>query len=351
MPKRFLSIVAATLTWGGCSEPETDWARIPVIEGQQAVDKITAWAENTDFAGQVAFPTTVQWRADIHVKDMPRPLGAPADASATIIMDSTLLGGNRYRSRIVIEIVAADFDNYISIWIESDGEELRLRTRGLDSIGSIRLPFALPDGLRLSADRQDQAVAFVQSLCGSIPGFSQKDSQALLAMSGIGELFHPNNLVRFLGGLASQRSSRWQATSEVVRITFFPLQAASGSSLLNTLEESGLGSSLQQLADLEMTLEFERGSGAFRSLVSSLSYAFEDLPTRGPIQPSLEVSVHMEMRNTQVGAVSFKERDTILDLDNSFDEFWPSVLAAEPLLLQALRDIGNSAAAEDDFSF
>ncbi len=78
---------------------------------------------------------------------------------------------------------------------------------------------------------------------------------------------------------------------------------------------------------------------------------FEDLPTRGSVQPSALVTLHMELRQTEVGAVVFKERDEIFDLDDDFDSYWPTMAAFEPIIVQALQQVEEGIESGEDISF
>ncbi len=351
MNRIFITIAAAAPLIGGCSKAEVDWSQVPVLEGAQAALAIDEWRSGLDSSRELEFPVTVHWEMKFNVKDMPQLLGKPADAFATLVVDSTLLGGNQYRSSLKLEIIAPSFDNYITLWMESDGEELRLHHRGLDSIDTISLPFELPAGLRLSAARQDMVVDFLKRIGSQLPGLSDDESRLLMAMNGLSELYHPDNMLHFLGSDLLQQNSRWQDSGDVALITVALMEAMEDAPNLDELRESGSLDFLSQLSDLELAVEFDRHSGAFKQMRSSFDYDFQGFPTRGETQPSMNVELHLELRNTEVGGLIFKERDKVLDLDDEFDSYWPTVVAAEPLMIQALHSFEDKLESEGDFSF
>jgi hypothetical protein len=351
MKKYLLIWIVGAPLWVACGKTEVEWSNIPMVSGDQAESAIATWKSSLDFSKDLEFPITLHWQMNFTLKDMPQLLGGPVDGFASIVMDSTLLGGNRYRTRAVIEIVVPSFDNYITVWLESDAQELRMQQRGLDSIVPAGLPLEIPAGLRLSADRQVLAFDFLRRIGSHIPGLSESDAKATLALPGACALFHPSNIVRFLGANVMQANNGWRASGESVQITYAPLKAFVTSPAFEGLKSSGTFAFLEKLADMEVVAEFERSSGALRSLDSSFHYAFEDLPTRGSVQPSALVTLHMELRQTEVGAVVFKERDEIFDLDDDFDSYWPTMAAFEPIIVQALQQVEEGIESGEDISF
>jgi hypothetical protein len=318
------------------------------MRGEQAAEALEIWKSSLAKGVETEYPVTVHWELDCTIKNLPQSLGKPIDGLATLVVDSTLLGGNDYRTRFVLEIVAPGFDTFITVWLESDNQELRLRHRGLDSIGTFGLPFAVPSGVRLSADRQTAAVDFLKRI-GEQLAFV--DRSTMESMTGVSELLYPNNMLRFFSNSVFQQLTGWREAEGAVQIRVVPFKPLLESPALAELRTNVLFASVEQLKDVEVVVEFDRASGAFRSIDSSFQFDFDGLPTRGEVQPSLSVALHMELRNTQVGPVTFKARDEIFDLDEGFDNFWPSVIGIEPLLLQSIRQIQEDAAAEEDFSF
>jgi hypothetical protein len=351
MNKLFITMVAAAPLWASCQKAEIDWTTIPIVRGEQATLAFSDWKSSLDSKIEIDFPVTVHWEMDFTAKEVPQPLGEPTNGLATLVVDSTLLGGNNYRSRIVMEIVAPGFDTFITVWLESDSKELRLRHRGLDSIGTMGLPFSLPAGLRLSADRQTSMVDFLKRVGGQMAGMADLDIGALESAQGFSEIFHPNNMLHFLGPGTLQQQTGWCETASAVQVTVVPLKAMVESPVFEEIRSNEMFASLEQLKDVESVVEFDRESGAFRSLDSSFNYNFQGIPTRGETQPSMLVELHMELRNTQVGALSFKSRDEILDLDESFDSYWPTLTAMEPLLLQSFKKAKEDLDSGEDFSF
>lgn len=351
MNKFFITMIAAAPLWGGCQKAEIDWATIPIVRGEQATTALTNWKSSLDSETEIEYPVTVHWELDCTVKNMPQLLGSPTDGLATIVMDSTLLGGNHYRSRFVIEIVAPGFDTFLTVWLESDANELRVRHRGLDSIGTFGLPFDLPSGVRLSADRQIAMVDFLKRIGGQMAGMAGMDIEALQSMQGFSELFHPNNMLHFLGPGTLQEQTGWRETADAVQITVVPLKALVESPAFEEMREHEAFASLEQFKDVESVVEFDRASGAFRSLHSTFNYHFQGMPAREGAQPSLLVEMRMELRNTPVGGLTFKDRDEVLDLDESFDSYWSTLAEMEPLILQAIRKAKDDSEAEEDFSF
>jgi len=351
MKKHFLIMMVGAPLWMACGKAEVEWSNIPLLSGEAANAAIATWKSDLDFSKELEFPITLHWQMNFTLKDMPQLIGRPVDGFASIVVDSTLLGGNNYRSRVVIEIVAPGFDNYITVWLESDAEELRVHHRGLDSILPMGLPIDIPAGLRLSADRQVLAFDFLRRVGSHIPGLSEFDSTATLAMQGMCELYHPNNIARFLGANALQANNGWRESGEVVQVTVAPLMAFVDSQAFEELKSSGTFAFLEQLADMEVVAEFDRNSGAFRNLDSSFHYAFENLPTRGSVQPSMLVTLHMELRHTEVGTVVLNSRNGVLDLDENFDRYWPTMAAFEPIIVQALQQVAEGVESSDDISF
>lgn len=347
----FITMVAVAPLWASCQKAEIDWNIIPIVRGEQAADALENWKASLDTEVELDFPVTVHWEMDFTVKDVPQLLGEPTDGFATLVVDSTLLGGNNYRSRIVAEIVAPGFDTFITIWLESDSNELRVRHRGLDSIGAMGFSFTLPAGLRLSADRQITVVDFLKSVGSQLAGMADLDGNALPSMQGLCEIFHPTNMLHFLGPGTLQLQTGWRETADVVQLTVLPLKALVDSPAFEELRKNEMFAVVEQLEDVESALEFDRATGAFLSLDSSFNFHLDGLPTRGETQPSMLVDLHMELRNTPVGAMSFKSRDGILDLDEGFDDYWPTLAAMEPLLMQSLRDAKDEMESEEDFSF
>jgi hypothetical protein len=340
-------LLAAAPSWASCGDAEVDWDAVPALEDAAAQAALAGWKQGLAAPARLDFPTTTHWKIDVLLKDFPRPLGKAADATASIMLDTTLLGGNRYRSRITLEIISPDFDEYINIWLDSDGEELRIKQRGLDGLG----PFRLPTGLRLSADRQGRLVGMLQRLASSVPGMEPGESAAIVAMDGICEFFHPDNAARFLGTVLQQGLTRWRQADGQVQATFVPLAPLVGAAIGDGVRDDSLLVALEELAKMEAVLEFDRDSGALLRITSGFAVDLPDLPTSRGGRGSMEVQLTMERRSSEVAGVSFTDRDDVLDLDDAFDEYWPAIAALEPAILTAYADFLAGIEAGGDISF
>jgi hypothetical protein len=347
MKKTALVLMAAAPLWAACSDSEVDWGSITALEGATGAEAAVEWRNALDLNRELQYPISIHWDIDVQMKDVPQPLGPAKDGFILASIDSTLFGGNQFRTRCSIEMAAWGRDEFITIHIDSDDKEVRLSHRGIDALG----PFEIPAGMSLSADRLLLVTELIQRLVSNAPGFSADDLEFVGQYEGISDVFHPDNIARLLGPAALQQGCTWRESQSRTQVSFAPLMALANSEVISNLTEGVALPGFEQLSEMEVTVEFDRSSGAFHSLDSSFAYSFDELPLETKKQPSMMVTMHCETRDSEVSPVQFRERDTIISFNEDFDQGWPMIAAMEPAILEAYRKVADDFAESGDFSF
>lgn len=330
-----------------CSDSSVDWNSIAALEGATGAEAALEWRNGLDIKAELQYPITIHWDIDVQLKDVPQPLGPAKDGFILASIDSTLFGGNKFRTRCSIEMAAWGRDEFITLHIDSDDQQVRLSHHGIDSLG----PFEVPAGMSLSADRLALVTGMIQRLMSNAPGFGAEDLEFVGEFAGVSDLFHPDNIARLLGPSALQQGCTWRASEGRTQLSFAPLKALASSDVISQMSEGIVIPGLEQLAEMEITAVFDRSSGAFHSLDSSFAYSFDDLPVDTKKQPSMMVTLHGEIRDSEVAPVQFRERDEILNFNEDFDQSWPMIAVMEPAILEAYRKVAEDFEESGDFSF
>mgnify|MGYP006935312510 CR=1 FL=1 len=347
MKKSALALIAAAPLWAACSDSNVDWNSIAPLEGAVGAEAILEWRNGLDLKAEPKYPITVHWDIDVQLKDVPQPLGAAKDGFILASIDSTMYGGNKFRTRCTVEMAAWGRDEYITLHLDSDDDGIRLSHRGIDSLG----PIEIPTGISLSADRFLLITQMLQRLISQAPGFSEEDLEFVAQFDGVGGVFHPDNLARLLGPGVFQQGGTWRESDSRTQVRFAPLKVLANSEAMSHLPTEIDIPGFEQLSEIEFVAEFDRESGAFHSLDSTFSYLFDGLPLSTKKQPSMTVTLHGEIRDSEVSQLEFRERDEILDLNDDFDEAQPILAGIELRILTAYRKMAEDFEGADDFSF
>lgn len=347
MKKSALVLMAVAPLWAACSDSDVDWNSVAALEGATGAEAALEWRNGLDLDRELQYPITLHWDIDIQLKDVPQPLGPAKDGFMLASLDTTLFGGNEFRTRCSIEMAAWGRDEFITVHLDSSDQELRLSHRGIDAIGTIEAPA----GMRLSADRLLLVTELLQRLVSHAPGFLPENLEIFARFDGLSDLFHPDNVARLLGPGVLQQGCTWRESGERMQLTFAPLMALANSEAMAAMPNDFTVPGFEQLSGIEVTVEFDRASGAFRSSDSNFRYIFENLPVKTKKQPSMEVTLHCELRSSEVPQLQFREHDVVLDLNEDFDEYWPMIAASEPMILEAFKKVSDEFPESGDFSF
>ncbi|MDP7061617.1 MAG: hypothetical protein QF489_01620 [Planctomycetota bacterium] len=271
-----VALMAAAPLWAACSDSEVDWDSITALEGANGAQAALEWRNGLDFTSELQYPITVHWDIDIQLKDIPQPLGPAKDGFIVASLDTTLFGKNEFRTRCSIEMAAWGRDEFIIVHLDSNHEELRISHRGIDSIG----PIEVPTGMVISADRLQLATDFLLRLVSNAPGFLAEELKVVSDFDGISDIFHPDNIARLLGPTTLQQGCTWRQSDERTQVTFAPLMALASSEATEVMPSDFSLSGFDQLFDLEITMEFDRVSGAFMAwILPSITFSMTCLPT------------------------------------------------------------------------
>lgn len=302
------TLAFALVFLAACSAEQVDWTTIESVKGDAARSALSTWQAGIPAADETTFPYGLHLDLEFKLHDLPQPLGPPVDGFATVSVDLVLFGGDEFRARFGIEIVAPTLDEFILILVDGVGEEMRITQRGLDH----PLLASLPSSLRMPGERR---AALVASLKSMIP------------------MTHPDGWSR---SLSSDRLdlSTWQQAESSVKAQASPFQE------------------VELLRDLLFAMEFGREDGSFqRASVDGSMTAPSSIPLFGKGKAWMEFHLVAVPRMQTLPPIEFGPRDSVLDLGPEFDQGFAAAIAALPLMGHRLQRELDEMEAAEDFSF